>query len=97
MTGIETVSATCAMASQSAIPEYPCSLVRPWTATAAIPTCSRIVAVVVALIVSELHPRRILAVTGNGSDRFHHGRGNSFQERTISQQSGSTMFSRPLY
>ena len=55
-----------AISSQSAEPRNRSAAVRPWTVTAAPPAASIAWATSMALIVSRVQPRRILAVTGTG-------------------------------
>ena len=64
MTGTFTASLTARMQVQSAWPLYIWARVRPWTATAETPACSRIVANSTQLQLPMSQPRRNLAVTG---------------------------------
>ena len=56
-----------AMRSQSAEPRNMSAAVRPWTVSAAAPAPSTTWAMSIALILSRVQPRRILAVTGVGA------------------------------
>ena len=64
ITGMDTASLTARMQFQSAWPLYTWARVRPWTATAEAPACSRIWANSTQLQLPMSQPRRNLAVTG---------------------------------
>ena len=66
ITGMRTASATEAMTSQSACPEYPWARVRPCTVRRQIPASSRRRALSGALTDCSSQPVRIFAVTGSG-------------------------------
>lgn len=66
MTGMWTASLTAFITARSAVPAYPCLLVRPCTQTALAPAPAAIFAISGALTDASSHPERILTVTGTG-------------------------------
>ena len=67
MTGTLTAFTTSRIASQSARPAYICTRVRPWTAMADAPACSRIFATSTQFTLPASQPLRIFTVTGTST------------------------------